>query len=130
MKPQEMAHLRAELRAVVAENAEEIGLRREAAPDMVERLLRAGATFMGDRVVMPDGRDPATYAKDVIRPGFDGLQSEHLFESAPTPAPQPKAKPPAAAPADVSTPTAAARTRKGRIDAVTAKLAAANGEPS
>lgn len=117
------------LKAAILENADRLGLKAGAIPDLVARLIKAGVALTGDRITMPCGRDAISYAVEAIRSGFDDQGGEYLFEAAPTtpPTPKPKATPGAAA-SDVSTPIAAARARATRIEMVTAKLALANGE--
>ncbi len=116
------------LKAAILENADRLGLKAGAIPDLVARLVKAGVTLSGERLTMPCGRDAISYSVDIIKPGFDDQGGAYLFgESAPTPVPKPKPAPAAAKP-DTSTPHAAARARATRIEMVTAKLALANGE--
>ena len=121
-------HLRALLRAELAENAERLRLKNGAAPDVTHRLLKAGVTITADRLVMPCGRSPIDYVEQILRPEIDGLGGGYLFEPPATDAPPaPRTAKPAPA-ADVSTPAAAAKTRARRHSEVMAKLARANGE--
>lgn len=113
------------LKAAILENADRLGLKAGAIPDLVARLVKAGVTLTDERLTMPCGRDAISYSVEAIRSGFDGQGGEYLFEAAPPP---PKPKPAPAAAQDVRTPLAAARARATRIEAVAAKLALANGE--
>lgn len=115
------------LKAAILENADRLGLKAGATPDLVARLVKAGVALTGDRLTMPCGRDAISYTIDIIKPGFDDLGGGYLFAEAAPPPPKPKPAP-AAAKLDTSTPVAAARARATRIEMVTAKLALANGE--
>lgn len=91
MTEHEVARLRAEVRALVAENATVLNLAEAAPADVVNRLLGAGALWVGGRVAMPCGTDPIAYASTVF--GADPA-SAHLFRgpdaAAPAMAPKPK----------------------------------------
>lgn len=116
------------LKASILENADRLGLKAGATPDLVARLINAGVALTGERLTMPCGRDVISYAVEAIRSGFDGKGGEYLFGAVPTTTiPKPKPAPVTAKP-DTSTPHAAARARATRIEMVTAKLALANGE--
>lgn len=93
MTETERARARAELRALVAENATTLKLAPAAALDVVNRLLDAGAVMVGERVVMPCGTAPLAYAENVFRGDPDAA---HLFRGPPddvTPAAAPKPNP-------------------------------------
>lgn len=93
MNDSERARLRAELRAIVAENATALKLAPAATLDVVNRLLAAGAAMVGDRAAMPCGTSPLAYAENVFR---HDPESAHLFAKpepvTPVPA-KPKASP-------------------------------------
>lgn len=81
--------MRAELRALVAENTNNLKLAPAAALDVVNRLIAAGAVMVGDRVAMPCGTPPLAYATNVF--GCDP-DSAHLFAQ-PQPVTHVSAKP-------------------------------------
>lgn len=125
MTETEQARLRAEIRALVAENSAGLGLAPAAALDLSSRLLAAGALVVGDRVAMPDGSNPIDYARTVFRGDPDAA---HLFAQ-----PEAVTHVPVKAAAvmrerpDVSTPRGAAKTRAEYLASLTARLAHGNG---
>lgn len=130
MTESERAHLRAELRALVAENAKTLNLAPTAALDMTNRLLAAGALLTGGRVAMPDGSSPIGYVENVFRAD---PEAAHLFAplaterpSAPH-APAPKRPTPRRPSGGASTPAEAAKTRAEYLAGLTARLAQGNG---
>src|SRR4051812_48187171 len=87
----ERALLRAEVRALVSENATALRLVPTAALDLTNRLLAAGALLVGGRVSMPDGSNPISYVENVYRHDPD---SAHLFSPPTNGGPSPPEPPP------------------------------------